>query len=255
LKIYLNLKLTSFGFTKMTNKKRLSHRILIVDDEKDIADGIQYNLCHEGFNAITCYSGKEAIDLTRNHEFSLILLDIMLPDITGLKVLNLLRERGFSVPIILLTAKSQIEDKVLGLDLGADDYLTKPFGIDELLARIKAVLRRSSNSNFPKKKLSYSFPGLTIDFKSFQIINKLKTSQLSNFEAQILNFLLDHLNEVVTRDQLLKEVWGYTTLPTTRTIDNHIARLRKKVEVTPEEPIYIKTIHGIGYKFEAKESL
>ena len=232
--------------------KNTQTKILIVDDEKDIADGIRYNLSHEGFIANCCYDGQVAINEILNKNYSLIILDIMMPHTTGLKVLEVIRKGGSPTPVILLSAKSQPEDKVFGLELGADDYITKPFGLDELIARIKAVLRRYSSERAPLPTQTFTFKGLEIDFKSFSITNSKGTHQLSNFEAQILRFLLEHKDEVVTRDQLLKQVWGYTTLPTTRTIDNHIARLRKKVEVTPENPNFIITIHGIGYKFNSK---
>ena len=237
----------------MENNESTPVKILIVDDEKEIAKGIQFNLTHEGFNPTACYDPLLAINEIEAGNYSLILLDIMMPDVTGLKILELMRKKAISTPVILLTALGQPEDKVLGLELGADDYITKPFGIEELIARIKAVLRRY----LPKSKKTlrdfYKFNGLEINFKSFSIKNDKGFQRLSNFEAQILKFLLSHLNQVVTRNQLLEKVWGYTSLPTTRTIDNHIARLRKKIENTPEKPVFIKTIHGIGYKFSSPQ--
>ncbi len=226
-----------------------SKKVLIVDDEKDIARGIEYNLQLEGYSTKICFSGEEAINELRQTPYSLVLLDIMMPKTNGLKVLDLARKEGILTPIILLTAKSQIEDKVFGLDLGADDYITKPFQINELLARMNAVLRRGSNQGSSANQAIYTFEDMEIDFKSYSIRNNRGSFQLSNFETQILKHLLSHKNQVVTREELLKDVWGYTTLPNTRTIDNHIARLRKKVENNPENPTYIITIHGIGYKF------
>jgi len=233
----------------MKDNDSMPAKILIVEDEKEMAKGIQFNLTHEGFKATPCCDPLKAIKEIEAGAYSLILLDIMMPNITGLKILETIRKKGILTPIILLTALSQPEDKVLGLELGADDYITKPFGIEELIARIKAVLRRySPHSKTPTKDV-YEFKGLKINLKSFSVKNDTGIYHLSNFEAQILKYLLAHLNQVVTRNQLLEKVWGYTSLPTTRTIDNHIARLRKKIEPTPEKPVYIKTIHGVGYKF------
>ncbi len=229
----------------------MTQRVLIVDDEKDLADGLKYNIEIEGYDVDAVYSGEAAMERIHGEgEISLLLLDIMMPGLSGLDVLERIRNEDNQTPVILLTAKSQPEDKVKGLELGADDYVTKPFGLPELLARIRAVLRRAEPDESSPAETIYEFEGLTVDFKRYVVARGGKEYRLSRFESEILRYLLDHKDAVVTRRDLLTKVWGYTNLPTTRTVDNHIARLRKKVEVVAEEPTFILTIHGIGYRFE-----
>lgn len=224
--------------------------ILIVDDEKGLVDGLRFNLEHEGYGVEVAYDGNEAIFKVVESNPTLVLLDVMMPGMSGLEVLERLRERGDRTPIILLTAKSQPEDKVRGLELGADDYVTKPFGLPELLARIRAVLRRAVKQEDDKAVEEHHFDGLTIDLRRYVVVRDDHEHALSRFESEILRYLLEHRDEVVTRRDLLTHVWGYVNLPTTRTVDNHIARLRKKVEKQPDEPRFIHTVHGIGYRFE-----
>ncbi|MFQ5504672.1 MAG: response regulator transcription factor [Planctomycetota bacterium] len=228
--------------------------ILVVDDEKAMTDGLKYNLELEGYRVEVAGDGQAALDLVHAKEVSLMLLDIMMPGMNGLKVLEILREEGNRTPVILLTAKSQPEDKVTGLEIGADDYVTKPFGVTELMARIRAVLRRTKPDEEPPAEV-FSFDDLTIDFRRFLVVKDGKEYPLSRFESEILRYLVAHRDEVVTRRDLLTKVWGYVNLPTTRTVDNHIARLRKKVEKIADDPKYIMTVHGIGYRFlTGKES-
>lgn len=222
--------------------------VLVVDDEPALVDGLRYNLELEGYVVDAAHDGQSAIEKVTTEPPSLVLLDVMMPEMSGLKVLETLREAGDRTPIILLTAKSQPEDKVLGLELGADDYVTKPFGLPELLARIRAVLRRAKPDEEPAADI-HEFGALTVDFHRYVVSRDGTDHALSRFESEILRFLIAHANQVVTRRDLLTKVWGYVNLPTTRTVDNHIARLRKKVEVRPESPEYIHTVHGIGYRF------
>lgn len=227
----------------------MNSTVLIVDDEGDIVEGLRFNLELEGYRVESAYDGKEEIHKASENPPSLILLDVMMPEVSGLKVLETLRERGNRTPIILLTAKSQSEDKVLGLELGADDYVTKPFGLPELLARIRAVLRRTTTEDEALSEI-YQYGELTIDFRRYVVVRDGEEHALSRFESEILRYLVAHADQVVTRSDLLTKVWGYVNLPTTRTVDNHIARLRKKVEGDGSDRRYIHTVHGIGYRFE-----
>lgn len=228
--------------------KETGERILVVDDERDLVEGLKYNLELEGYSVDTAFDGARGLAKVESCRPALLLLDVMMPGMNGLKVLQTMRERGDRTPVILLTAKSQPEDKVTGLEIGADDYVTKPFGLPELMARVRAVLRRTKPEEEPAAEI-FSFGDLTVDFRRYVIQRDGREFPLSRFESEILRYLVTHKNEVVTRRDLLTKVWGYVNLPTTRTVDNHIARLRKKVEDTPEEPRYILTVHGIGYRF------
>jgi DNA-binding response OmpR family regulator len=225
--------------------------ILVIEDEKDLRDGLRHNLEIDGFTVIAAGTGGEGLALAEKRAHHLVLLDLMLPDIDGIEVLRQLRGRGDRAAIIILSARGQDHDKVAGLEYGADDYITKPFGLAELGARIRAVLRRTASAQErSSKRETWNFGTLKVDFRRFTVHNGLTESQLSRFEADILRMLIDHRGEVVTRRDLLTEVWGYVHLPTTRTIDNHIARLRKKVEKDVEQPLHVLTVHGLGYRFE-----
>ena len=232
--------------------------ILVIEDEPDLRAGLQHNLELEGYTVNTAADGREGLRKAREGESSLVLLDLMLPEMPGLEVLEHLREAGHETPIIIISAKGQDRDKVQGLELGADDYLTKPFGLSELLARIRAVLRRTKSGAkaSARKQASVSgvmkFPGLTVDWRRFTVTRDDTELQLSRYEAEILRMLIEHRGEVVSRQDLLRKVWGYVHLPTTRTVDNHIARLRKKLESDVENPIHVVTVHGLGYRFESE---
>ncbi len=230
-----------------------SDNILVIEDEPSLRDGLKHNLELDGYNVDTAATGTEGLRKATAPGHSLILLDLMLPEVSGLDILRKLREDGHGTPVIIISAKGQDHEKVTGLELGADDYVTKPFGLAELAARIRAVLRRMQTPDSAAGKDIYHFPNLTVDFKRFFAERDNKSHPLSRYEADILHTLIQRRGEVVTRGDLLSQVWGYVHLPTTRTVDNHIARLRKKVEVSADHPIHIVTVHGIGYRFESEE--
>ena len=177
----------------------------------------------------------------------LVILDVMMPRMSGLEVCQQLKAKRPSIPIIMLTARGQEVDKVVGLELGADDYVTKPFSIRELLARVKAVLRRAQNS--PKNGDRYMFGDVEVNLRSCQVVRKGKALDFSSKEFELLKYFLSHSGEAISRDRLLEEVWGYDRFPTTRTVDAHIVRLRQKLEPKPDDPHFILTVHGVGYKF------
>jgi len=222
-------------------------KILVVEDEPDMLMGLQDNLQFEGYQVTTATDGQAALEAALNTCLDLIILDIMLPKISGFDVCKQLRQKGMDTPIIMLTAKSQEVDKVLGLELGADDYITKPFSIRELLARVKAVLRRPRRP--PQKIDSYRFGNVKVDFRKSVAVKKGKTIELSHYEAEILRLLIANKGEPISRNRILDEVWGYELYPTTRTIDNHVVKLRQKVEDDPHNPTHVVTVHGMGYKF------
>lgn len=232
-------------------------RILLIEDEPDLRAGLQHNLELEGYAIDTAADGKQGLRKALQDNPSLIVLDLMLPQVPGIEVLRQLRAAGRVTPVIILSAKGQERDKVQGLDLGADDYVTKPFTLSELTARIRAVLRRTQTRH-PEPAASgdpapvLRFPNLVVDFKRFTVTRDGQEIQLSRYEAEILRMLIERRGEVVSRQDLLRKVWGYVHLPTTRTVDNHIARLRKKVETNVDAPIHVVTVHGLGYCFESK---
>ena len=222
-------------------------KILVVEDEPDMLMGLQDNLQFEGYQVLTATDGQAALDLALSTCPDLILLDLMLPKLNGYEVCKRLRQKGMDTPIIMLTAKSQEVDKVVGLELGADDYITKPFSIRELLARVKAILRRPRRP--PQKIDTYTFGNVKVDFRKSIAIKNGVPVDLSHYEAEILRVLITNKGEPISRNRLLDEVWGYELYPTTRTIDNHIVKLRQKVEDDPHDPAHILTVHGMGYKF------
>lgn len=222
-------------------------KILIVEDEPSMRLGLKDNLEFEGYEVLIAEDGQAALDVVSADTFDLILLDVMLPKISGFDVCKKLRKEGNTTPIILLTAKGEEIDKVLGLELGADDYVTKPFSLRELLARIKAVLRRGESS--PKSAGSTVKIGkLTVNFSSYNASEENDSVQMSHKEFEVLHYLWDKKNNTVSRDELLANVWGQDVYITTRTIDNFILKLRQKIEDDPNHPKLILTVHGIGYK-------
>ncbi len=226
-------------------------RILLIEDEADIRAGLRLNLEHEGYEVHEAGDGRTGLDLAGTIKPTLILLDLMLPGMQGLDVLRELRKTGNTIPVIILSARGQDRDKVTGLEQGADDYITKPFGLEELSARIRAVLRRSQGKQVVVGKV-LRFKGLTIDFTRFTAVRDGVEHQLSRYESEILKMLIEHRGEVVSRQDLLRHVWGYVHLPTTRTVDNHIARLRKKLEEDVDNPMHVVTVHGLGYRFDSE---
>jgi len=224
-------------------------KILLVEDDPTIREGLTTVFKEEGFQVITAADGVKGLDSAQNDNPDLILLDIMLPKMNGLDVLKTIRsDYRKQVPIIMLTSKKEEIDKVMGLEFGADDYVTKPFSVRELVARIKAVLRRAGN--IVSEKENYSFSGININFKNQEVFRNGREIHLSVTEYRILCFFINHAEEVVTREMLLDEVWGYDSFPTTRTVDNFILTLRKHIEHNPSDPEHILTVHRAGYKFK-----
>jgi two-component system alkaline phosphatase synthesis response regulator PhoP len=225
----------------------MTTKILIVEDEEDLARGLEINLSKEGYEVLTSSCGEEGLQLAQDENPDLIILDIMLPEMNGFDVCRELRRRGAEVPIIMLTAKSEEVDRVVGLEIGADDYVIKPFSLRELLARIHARLRRHTQSQDQLSR--YSFGEIEINFDKYITTRKGRKLELTPKEYEVMRFLILHQGEVVTRDQLLDQVWGYEVYPTTRTVDNHILRLRQKLEEEPAKPKHILSIYGEGYRF------
>jgi DNA-binding response OmpR family regulator len=222
-------------------------KILIVEDEPNMVAGLRDNFEFEGHQVITAGDGVAGLERAIAESPDLVILDVMMPRMSGLDVCKQLKSKRPSIPIIMLTARGQEVDKVVGLELGADDYVTKPFSIRELLARVKAVLRRSRTA--PKTDEKYSFGEVEVNLRSCQVSRKGRALDFSSKEFELLKYFLIHPGETLSRDRLLEDVWGYDRFPTTRTVDAHIVRLRQKVEPKPEEPRFILTVHGTGYKF------
>jgi DNA-binding response OmpR family regulator len=221
--------------------------ILIVEDEADLRRGLELNLAAEGYRVMTAARGDVAVEQALDERPDLVLLDIMLPGRSGLDVCQELRSKGFDAPIIMLTAKAEEVDRVVGLEIGADDYVTKPFGIRELLARIRARLRRHPEIETSSTRLE--FGNVEIDFERHEASRSGRPIELTGKEFSVLRLLVEHRGEIITRDRLLDDVWGYETHPTTRTVDNHILRLRQKLEQDPSHPKHILSVYGEGYKF------
>ena len=223
----------------------MSYKILIVEDEPNMRLGLKDNLQFDGYTVELAETGTQGLELISSKSFDLILLDVMLPGMSGLDVCKKAREKGLATPILLLTAKSEEMDKVLGLELGADDYVTKPFSLRELLARIKAILRRGSLKHSTQIT---SIGKLSIDFETYTSSDVTGAVRMSHKEYDILHYLFQRRHEIVTRYDLLQHVWGYEESPTTRTVDNFILKLRQKIETDPNNPKVILTVHGTGYK-------
>ena len=222
-------------------------KILIIEDEKDMVTGLKFNLEARDYAVITAFDGEAGYQKALEEMPDLVILDLMLPKLNGYEVCKRLKKEIPELPIIMLTAKSQEAEIVTGLELGADDYITKPFSVLELLARIKALFRRiKSGSEIPEV---HRFGNLEINFKKYEARKKGNPLKLSPREYELLKCFIEREGEIVSRDELLKQVWGYDSFPNTRTIDTHIAKLRHKIEDNAEEPKLIVTIHGIGYKF------
>ena len=229
----------------------MTPRILMVDDEKDIVDLVAYNLEKEGYETLKALDGEKALQLVRTKTPDLVVLDLMLPGIQGLEVCKRIRKdpETASIPIIMLTAKGAEIDKIVGLEVGADDYITKPFSVKELLARIKAVLRRSEARRAAGQAEVFEFKGLHIDFKSYEVTVDGKRVDLSPTEFKLLKFLSRNPGRVYSREQILDRVWGDEAFVEPRTVDVHIRRLRARIEHDESSPDYIVTVRGAGYKF------
>ena len=222
-------------------------RILVIEDEPQMLLGLRDNLEIEGYEVATASDGDEGLAKAASFEPDLVILDLMLPRKNGFDVCRELRARSNATPVVMLTARNQETDKVLGFELGADDYVTKPFSIVELLARIRAVLRRSGSR--PGMADTCHVGELDIDFRLHQARRGTERVEFTAREFELLRYFVAHVGQIVTREQILNEVWGYEDFPTTRTIDNFVAKLRQKIETSPHEPEHILTIHGSGYKF------
>ena len=222
-------------------------KVLIIEDEPNMVLGLKDSCEYEGYEVAVARDGKEGLEKASTEKPDIILLDVMLPLMSGLDVCRTLRNRGFEIPILMLTARGEEMDKVVGLEVGADDYVTKPFSIKELLARVRAHLRRSSKQLVELE--SFSFGDVELNFKKLTARKGGQALEVSAREFEILRYLIRHRGETVTRDQLLDEVWGYDSTPITRTVDNHIAKLRQKIEQDPSEPQHIITVHRLGYRF------
>ena len=223
-------------------------KILLVEDEAGLVLTLTDRLRSEGFDVQSATDGERGLSCALGESFDLIILDVMLPKRNGLDVCRDLRQKNISTPILMLTAKGETLDKVLGLKLGADDYLTKPFEMLELLARIEALMRRSPNTsgNAPD---AFRFGDVSVDFRRAEVSKNNQPVELSAIEFKLLQFLIENRGAVHSRDKLLDEVWGYDAMPTTRTVDVHVAWLRQKLEANPKHPQFIQTVHGLGYKF------
>lgn len=228
-------------------------KILIVEDEPSMRLGLKDNLEFESYQVELAIDGAEGLQKAIAADYDLIILDVMMPKMSGFDVCKAMRKSGIKTPIIFLTAKSEEIDKVLGLELGADDYLTKPFSLRELIARVKAILRRTEGKGDDLLKGEVTIGGLTVDFDQFSAKTKEGEVRMSHKEFEILHYLAEHMNQVVSRYDLLNKVWGYDSQPTTRTVDNFIMRLRQRIEENPNEPRHILTVHGVGYKLLKNE--
>ena len=226
-------------------------KILIADDEKDIVELIAYNLEREGFTILRAFDGRKAWEMINAGKPDLVILDLMMPEISGMEVCRMVRRQAATagLPIIMLTAKADAVDKILGLEVGADDYITKPFHVQELLARVRAVLRRSERRPDEDIAESLDYEGLHMDLKSYQVTVDGRPIDLSSREFRLLQFFMSHPGRVYSREQLLDRVWGDEAFVEPRTVDVHISRLRGAVEANKESPRYILTVRGIGYKF------
>jgi two-component system, OmpR family, alkaline phosphatase synthesis response regulator PhoP len=226
----------------------MQFRILLIEDEPGLCLTLTDRLQTEGYAVEVASDGETGYNRAINQACDLILLDLMLPKKNGHEVCRDLRQLGLATPILMLTARDQTMDKVLGLKIGADDYLTKPFQMPELLARIEALLRRATRT-IPSTSQVCQFGAIKVDFKKTEVYRNGEPLELSAKEFQLLRYFVDHEGETLSREVLLQEVWGYTSVPFTRTVDVHIAWLRQKLEEDPKQPRWILTIHGLGYKF------
>ncbi len=222
-------------------------KILVIEDDPAISSGIRESLESEGFRIVVENDGEAGFTAAHNSGPDLILLDIMLPSMSGLEICKKLREEGVNTPVILLTSRSTESDKLLGFDLGADDYVTKPFSIRELIARIKSILKRRGAIQDVFE--TFEFGEVEMNFKTMVTTKAGKIVRLSLKEYELMKYFIRHIEEVISRNKLLDEVWGYDVYPTTRTVDNYILMLRKKLEPDPSVPRYFLTMHAAGYKF------
>ncbi len=226
----------------------MQYKILLIEDEPGLCLTLGDRLQKESYSIEIANDGESGFDQAANHAYDLIILDLMLPKKNGYDICRDLRQMGLVIPILMLTARDQVADKVHGLKIGADDYLTKPFEMPELLARIEALLRRATRT-FASTPLIHHFGTIRVDIRKTEVLRNGEAVAFSAKEFQLLRYLIDHKGETLSRETLLQEVWGYAAIPYTRTVDVHIAWLRQKLEDDPKQPQWILTIHGLGYKF------
>ncbi len=224
-------------------------QILLIEDESGLVLTLTDRFRKEGYIVETAITGEDGLRKALDTSFDLIVLDLMLPGKNGWDVCRDLRKRNVHIPVLMLTARGQVEDKVTGLKLGADDYLTKPFEMAELLARIEALLRRSILAPNERRQGTSAFGDIQIDFRSAEVYRKGERVELSAQEFRLLSYFIRHAGAALSRNELLDEVWGYDSIPSTRTVDVHVSWLRQKLEPNPHHPRYIVTVHGLGYKF------
>jgi len=224
-------------------------KVLVVEDDASMAVALRDGLEYEGYDVTMASDGEAGLQMAQSVDPDLILLDVMLPRRSGISVCRQIRQEGRDVPIIMLTARGQEVDKVTGLKVGADDYVTKPFGFLELVARVEAVLRRSDRKYSGED--TFEFGGMKVDFVTYQVTRHGIPLALSAREFELLRYYIDHRGKVISRAELLENVWSYRGVSNTRTVDMHVAKLRKKIEDEPAKPCWISTIHGVGYRFSA----
>jgi len=222
-------------------------RILVIEDDPAILRGLKDNLLGESYDVLTATDGESGYRIIGEEKPDLVILDLMLPRMSGYEICSKVRGEGNAVPILMLTARGEEADRVLGLDLGADDYVTKPFSVRELLARVRALVRRLSPPKVLPERLA--FDDVTVDFRRYEALKGGQRFEMTRKEFGLLQYLAARAGEVVRRDELLEDVWDYKSYPTTRTIDNHVLSLRGKIEDNPSEPHHLLTVHGVGYKF------
>jgi len=226
----------------------MTPKLLLVEDEAGLRLTLSDRLASEGYAVETASDGQSGFERAAGGGYDLVVLDVMLPRMNGFDVCRELRRRGVETPILLLTARGQVVDRVVGLKLGADDYLTKPFDAAELVARLEALLRRRPSAPRPGGD-AYRFGDIVVDFRRMEVTRGGEAVDLSAREFKLLRHFVEHRGATLSRDELLTEVWGYDEMPLTRTVDVHVAGLRQKIEANPKAPEYIITIHGLGYKF------
>lgn len=227
----------------------MKKRILVVEDEKHLAETIKLNLEIEEYHPVVVYDGAEAINTFKEQRFDLVILDIMIPNIDGIAVCENIRLHDAEIPVLFLSAKSSAEDRILGLKKGGDDYLTKPFNLEELMLRVKKLITRKDDSNSKELIKEYEFGDNTVNFDSYEAVGKKGKFSLTKKEALLLKLLIENKDEVVSREKILQTVWGYSVYPSTRTIDNFILAFRKYFEDDPKNPKFFVSLRGVGYKF------
>ena len=224
-------------------------RVLLVEDEPGLVLTLTDRLKSDGYEVGTASDGHAGLERATRERWDVILLDVMLPGASGFDVCRDLRQRGVTTPVIMLTARGQVVDKVLGLRLGADDYVTKPFDMLELSARMEVQMRRRAAASSPGAATQYSFGEIAVDFRKAEVMRRGQVLDLSAREFLLLKYFIEHREATLSRDELLNEVWGYHSMPSTRTVDVHVAWLRQKIEPNARHPQYVLTVHGMGYKF------